>query len=150
MSRMHALQPGDERRVRIAIDSRLDHVELLGRAVRTLCTTAGVGVREAAQVELALVEAVNNVIRHAYHGAPGHSVEVAFTITFERLVLEVLDDGEPMTAGRIASFEFDPQDVPNLPEGGMGLFIMHSVMEQVAFSRHEGRNRLVMSRRLAA
>jgi len=150
MSRMHALQPGEQRCVRLAIDSRLDHVELLGRAVRSLCTTVGVGVREAAQVELALVEAVNNVIRHAYHGRPGHVVEVTFTITHASLELEVLDDGEPMTRGRIAQLEFDPRDVPNLPEGGMGLLIMHSVMEQVTFSRHEERNRLVMSRRLAA
>ena len=32
----------------------------------------------------------------------------------------------------------NPGDLANLPEGGMGLFIMHSVMDQVEYSSHDG------------
>jgi serine/threonine-protein kinase RsbW len=150
MNGMHPLDEGGTRVVRLAIDSRLDHVELLSRAVRALCATVGVPARQCAQVELALVEAVNNVIRHAYHGEPGHPVEVEFTVHGDRFTIVVVDDGAPMPPRRVPVVDFDPTDVPNLPEGGMGLFIMHSVMDQVEFGRRDGRNLLVMTRRLAA
>jgi anti-sigma regulatory factor (Ser/Thr protein kinase) len=32
----------------------------------------------------------------------------------------------------------------------MGLFIIHSVMDEVEFRRHDGRNAMVMTRRIAA
>ena len=150
MSGMHPLGEGDVRAVRLRIDSRLDHVELLGRAVRALCATAGVPARECAHVELALVEAVNNVIRHAYRGEAGHPVDVEFTVRGGRFTIEIEDEGVPMPERPSPVLDFDPRDVANLPEGGMGLFIIHSVMDQVEFRHRDGRNALVMTRRLAA
>ena len=47
-------------------------------------------------------------------------------------------------------FEFDPTDVANLPEGGMGLHLIHSVMDEVRYHSEGGRNALTMRRRLAA
>jgi serine/threonine-protein kinase RsbW len=148
-SGMHPLQ-GGARRVELRIDSRLDHVELLGHAVRALCATVGVPARECAQVELALFEAVNNVIRHAYRGQAGHPVDVVFTVRGERFSIEIEDEGEAMPPPKEPVLEFDPDDIANLPEGGMGLFLIHSVMDEVAFARKDGRNSMRMTRRLAA
>jgi serine/threonine-protein kinase RsbW len=150
MSGMHPLNEGGVRVVRLAIESRLDHVELLGRAVRALCATAGVPARECGQVELALVEAVNNVIRHAYRGEAGHPVRVEFTLRDGQFTIEIEDEGRPMAKRPSPALDFDPGDVANLPEGGMGLFIIHSVMDHVEFHRRDGRNAMGMTRRLAA
>lgn len=150
MSGMHPLTPGDARVVRLQIDSRLDHVELLGRAVRALCATGGVPARECAQVELALDEAVNNVIRHAYRGEAGHPVLVTFTLRDGQFSIELEDEGLPMPPREAPVLDFDPTDIANLPEGGMGLFIIHNVMDHVEFQRRGGRNAMVMTRRLAA
>ena len=150
MTGMHPLPDGAARTVHLAIDSRLDHVELLARAVRALCATAGVPARDCAQVELALVEAVNNVIRHAYRGEPGHPVRVAFSVRDGQFAIEVEDEGLPMPPRPSPVLDFDPADVGSLPEGGMGLYIIHTVMDEVEFRRHDGVNAMVMRRRLAA
>lgn len=150
MSGMHPLSGGDARLVRLEIESRLDHVELLGRAVRALCATGGVPARECAQVELALVEAVNNVIRHAYLGEAGHPVRVTFTLRDGQFSIEIEDEGLPMPPREAPALDFDPTDIANLPEGGMGLFIIESVMDHVEFERRGSRNAMVMTRRLAA
>jgi serine/threonine-protein kinase RsbW len=150
MNGAHPLGEGATRVVRLEIDSRLDHVELLGRAVRALCATSGVPARTCAHIELALDEAVNNVIRHAYKGEPGHRVEVVYTLADGRFTIDVIDEGTPMPERPTPTFDFDPTDVANLPEGGMGLFIIHSVMDHVEYASRDGRNALTMSRRLAA
>jgi len=144
------LPTGGARAVRLDIDSRLDHVELLARAVSALCATAGMRTRECARVELALVEAANNVIRHAYRGEAGHPVRVDVTLGDGLLTLRLEDEGLPMPERPSPALDYDPGDVANLPEGGMGLFIIHSVMDNVEFRRERDRNALVMTRRNAA
>jgi len=150
MSGMHPLDGTAARTVSLRVESRLDHVELLGRAVRALCATSGVPARECAQVELALVEAVNNVIRHAYKLEPGHPVEVVFTVAADSFTIEVIDEGRPRPERPAPTLDFDPTDIAHLPEGGMGLFIIHSVMDRVEYDSRDGRNTFTMARRLAA
>jgi len=147
-ARLH--DSGAARSVTLRCDSRLENVELLAFAVRGLCAAAGVAARECAHVELALVEAANNVVRHAYRGEAGHVLEVVFTLERDQFTLEVADHGSPMPARPAPNLEFDPSDVAHLPEGGMGLFIIHSVMDRVEYRSENGRNTLSMTRRLAA
>jgi serine/threonine-protein kinase RsbW len=146
----HPLPPGDMRLVTLRVESRLDHVELVTRAVRALCATAGLAARDCAQVELAVDEALNNVIRHAYRGEPGHMIDVTFAQESARFTIEITDEGEPMPEGRPVAFDFDPTDIAQLPEGGMGVFLIHSVMDEVEYRRLGDRNALTMTRRLAA
>lgn len=143
-------EPGAARRVVLRTDSLLANVELVGRAVRGLCSAAGMPGRDCAHVELALVEAVNNVIRHAYHGEGGHPVEVVFTSDPECITIEVADEGDAMPPRPSPVFDFDPNDLEHLPEGGMGLFLIHTVMDSVEYRSFGGRNALAMTRRLAA
>lgn len=138
------------RRVTLSCDSRLDHVELLARAVRALCAASKLDSRHCAQVELALVEAANNCVRHAYHLEAGHPLEVAFTLEADRFTLEVTDRGTPMPPHGTPVLDFDPSDIENLPTGGMGLFLIHNVMDQVEYTSLDGRNTLAMTKRLAA
>ncbi|MBI5170994.1 MAG: ATP-binding protein [Candidatus Eisenbacteria bacterium] len=149
---MSVLLPKDSNAPRaftFSTDSRLGNVELLARAVRGLVSAAGMPGRECAHVELALVEAVNNVVRHAYHGEPGHRVEVTATVDGASLVLEVADEGTPMPPHGTPVLDFDPDDLASLPEGGMGLYLIHSVMDSVEYHSRDGRNVLVMTHRIA-
>jgi serine/threonine-protein kinase RsbW len=150
MSASHPLGTGGARQIQLSCDSRLDCTELLTRAVRGMVAAAGLPPRECAHVELAVAEAVNNVIRHAYHGEPGHPIELLFTLEDGRFTIEVSDTGTPMPERPSPVFDFDPQDVARLPEGGMGLFLIHSVMDEVEYRSRGGRNSLAMRRRLAA
>jgi len=138
------------RAVSLRIDSRLELVELVTASVRAMCVTAGLPERAGAQVALAVDEALNNVIRHAYRGEAGHPVDVAFTLEPGRFTVEIGDDGGAMPSGGSSTLDFDPDDLAGLPEGGMGLHIIRGVMDEVAYRRVGGRNTLRLSRRLAA
>ena len=52
-------------------------------------------------IELALAEALSNVIRHGYGGAPDQEIRLALEVDAERLVVTVVDSAEPFApAGR--------------------------------------------------
>jgi len=150
MSHAHPLDPGRTRSVTLRSDSSLACTELLTRAVRGMVAAAGLAPRACAHVELAVAEAVNNVVRHAYHGEAGHPVELVFTLEQGRFTIEVTDEGTAMPPRPAPVFDFDPADIASLPEGGMGLYLIHSVMDEVEYRSRDGRNSLFMRRRLAA
>ena len=70
------MNPEEAVAIKLLVGSRLANVRFLGLAVHAFCTYLHFGETEAYQVQLALVEAVTNVIRHAYDGQPGQEVEV--------------------------------------------------------------------------
>ena len=135
-----------ERRIKLTIGSSLENVPLLTGVINGLCSFIPLSDIESYQVEVCIVEAVNNAIKHAYDNKPGYDVEVVFTLHTDRLVLEICDYGRAMEQMVKSSLDFDQNDVKNLPEGGMGLFIIEAVMDDVSYRSYDGRNTLTMTK----
>lgn len=91
-------------------------------------------------VELAVVEALNNVIKHSYGNQPGHRVEVDLEALSDRLVFTILNWGIPFSQKNRAELKSDPTESATLSEGGMGLFIIDQVMDKVEYLVMEGAN----------
>jgi len=134
------------RKICLTIESELGNTALVSRAISRLAAVAGFGEKDCSQIALCIAEAVNNSIRHAYHSAPGHNVEAVFRLESDRVVLSVTDSGTPMRAMPKASLDFDPEELASVPEGGMGLFIIQSVMDEMNYGSEEGRNTLTMTK----
>lgn len=94
------------------------------------------------QVVSAFNEAFNNLTQYAYPDREGE-VEIQIELRSDRLIIELHDDGE--------RFDFDEVDAPDLgemPESGLGIFIMRSFMSEVRYHPGGEKNVLRMERRL--
>lgn len=132
--------------VTLRIDSRLEHVALIGIAVRAICTAIPVTDEQAAAIELCVVEAVNNAVEHAYREEAGHPVEVRLLLGGGALRIAIRDRGRRMdwAAARAQADGY----TGGLDEGGRGLVIMRSVMDHVSYRCAGGWNELSMRKRL--
>jgi serine/threonine-protein kinase RsbW len=135
--------------IKLTIDSRLENIGLLGLAVQTLCADLGLSKVEAYQIQVCVVEAVTNVVKHAYRGQPGHEASVVATLHPQRISFQVLDTGETMQSLSRDPMEFDPADLATLPEKGMGLYIIQTVMDEVDYQTADGINILTMTKYLS-
>jgi serine/threonine-protein kinase RsbW len=141
-----------ERRIKLIIDSNLEDVQLVSNAINRLCTLGPLTDVEVFQIELAVVESVNNVIKHAYKNERGHEVEIIFTLYANRVTFDVCDGGRSMDPKyRMgvdnSPLEFDPTELNMLPEGGLGLAIIREVMDDVAYISCHGKNTLTLTKR---
>lgn len=132
------------------IDADLEGVAPVARAVRTLAEPA-MGSEGADDVELALVEAATNVIRHGY-GPEGGPVRIEARLDGTQVTLRIHDWGRPIPGEALAAaglnrFDFDPLDLDSLPEGGMGLSLITLLMDEVGYRSDAGQNILTMVRR---
>lgn len=133
--------------VTLAIDSQLEHVYLVGLAINTICRAAALSEVEASQVELSVVEGVNNAIEHAYADEPGHRVEVRVTVDQDALLFAVCDRGNPMPTDALSACTALDEEAL-LAEGGRGLLIMRSFMDEVSYERRGSENVWTLVKRL--
>ena len=134
---------GGNSRITMAIESRLADVGLVGVAVRAIALAAGFADHDAGLLQLALEEALTNVIRHAYQERPGNQVTVEITVSPDQLTFLVSHQG--------AGLQFWPTKTSHSPdpmqEGGRGIFLINSIMDSVNHANRAGQSRLTMTKR---
>jgi serine phosphatase RsbU (regulator of sigma subunit)/anti-sigma regulatory factor (Ser/Thr protein kinase) len=103
------------------------------------------------EFELAVIEHVTNIIRHACAGRSDGRVHGLFSLWPDRLTLETLDDGGPFDIARLPAKMPNYTDWKDLPEGGYGLPLIRAVMDEIHYLRRpDQRNYWRMERRLTA
>ena len=80
----------------------------------------------------AFMEIYNNVAIHAYKRSGGGSIEIAITPSERELVIEVKDTGHPFDIDEVAPLPGD-LDADSLPEGGMGIHIAKTMLDEVSY-----------------
>jgi serine/threonine-protein kinase RsbW len=138
----------------LKIRSDLEAVAPLASGVRAICEPY-LDAEGLDAVELAVVEAVTNIIRHGYESGEGDSIRVLIIVKPDRVAFEIVDRAPPMdpTLLEQASAEFftvDPERTDELPESGMGLALIKMNMDEVEYRPRPKQNTLRMVRRRRA
>jgi serine/threonine-protein kinase RsbW len=90
-------------------------------------------------VELSVSEACTNAVKHAATVASEDTLTIVFEIFKQKLSITVIDQGPGYDINNIPLPDFDQH-----PEGGYGIFIIRTMMDEVAYSPKDGCNNLKM------
>lgn len=137
----------DHRSKQLTVEGDLKNLARIGEFVGEAASQAGLADRAAYAARMAVDEACTNIIEHAYGGEGRGQIRLVCQIQADGLRIIIYDQGE----------SFSPTNVPELdteaplearPLGGMGLFFIRSLMDQVEFTfgTPEG-NRLTLFKR---
>jgi anti-sigma regulatory factor (Ser/Thr protein kinase) len=132
----------------LTLVNQLSDVAKLSSFVEAFGIAEGLAPEVVYSLNLALDEVVTNVIRYG-HEDDGREHPIVVRLALERDVVtaQVEDDGRA----------FNPLEAPapNLgaslderPIGGLGIFLVRSVMNSVEYRREDGRNVLTMKKNL--
>lgn len=112
------------------------------------------GEAERDAIELALAEALTNIVEHGYGHDSTEPVRLRIRERSGALEIDIWDRGQPIPDGMIentdvtTTFMFDPTDLDGLPEGGMGLALIKAAFNEVQYGTRDGVNRLRLVRRI--
>ncbi|PWT92164.1 MAG: ATP-binding protein [Acidobacteria bacterium] len=127
------------------ITNNLAEIDNLTREVLEFCRTNGISEEVCHDLWLATEEAVSNTIKYGYNDPQLHSIHLTASIEAAKIVLEIEDD----------AMSFNPLEAPdpNLslpieekPVGGLGIYLIRSVMDLVEYERRAGKNILRMTK----
>jgi serine/threonine-protein kinase RsbW len=124
---------------RLILPASAGSISALSEFVRGGAVGAGIAEDELAKLDLVLEEVLINVARYAYTPETG-AVEVAYSQAGPRkLHVEIADFGRVFNP-----LEADPPDfslgLADRPIGGLGVFLVRSMVDSIAYRREEDRN----------
>jgi serine/threonine-protein kinase RsbW len=119
------------REVRLTIPAKPEYITLGRLALTGISRLRPLDEETLGDLKLALTEACSNSVRHAYASGEG-TVEIRYELHPDRLVIEVVDDGEG----------FDPsaerEEGEDLVEGGLGIAIIRSIADELEIGAGAG------------
>lgn len=121
----------------------INEVPRLGEWIETMGENNDVPMADVFKLNLALEEAVVNVMNYAYPGQTGMPITLTMEKTGNTLIFSLVDSGVP----------FDPTSTeePDLtlsaderPIGGLGIFLVREMMSDINYRYENSQNILTM------
>jgi serine/threonine-protein kinase RsbW len=124
--------PGLQTSIRLTIPAKAEYITLGRLALTGIARLRPLTAEALGDLKLALTEACTNSVKHAYDDGGG-TVGITYELYADRLVVEVVDDGEGFThddAGAVIAE--DPS------ESGLGLAIIRAVADDLEIADRDG------------
>jgi serine/threonine-protein kinase RsbW len=133
---------------RIALPAALENLHGFVAFVRDAAISLAVEPGRIPDIELALEEALVNIINHAYKGQRPGQIEVDCIADGKGLItIRVIDWGIPFNVLAAPRPDLTP-DLSKREPGGLGIHLMKRLMDNVTYSREGERNILEFQVRL--
>ena len=127
----------------ITLTNELESLAVLSQFIEEVCEANDFGSETAFDMNLALEEAVANVIKHAYPKGTKGDIHVQALADKRTLCLIVRDSGEPFDPTQVAEFNTDTlMDEQGM--GGVGIHLMRNYMDYLNYERSNGQNVLTL------
>ena len=98
------------------VSTLVEHVKSADREFRNAITTA-------------FGEAFNNVVIHGYRNRTDGMLDVEAELGSNHMTLRLIDDGVQADLSSVAT-----PDLSTLPEGGLGIFMIHALVDEVVYN----------------
>ena len=124
------LEDDGELLVRLNVPARADRLKLIRGCTERAALMCGLPSYEAKDVLLAVDEACQNVIRHAYDGRSDGELVLEIRRLPDALGIYLRDYGAPTDPEKVF-----PRDLDDVRPGGLGTHFIREVMDRVTFLR---------------
>lgn len=126
------------------VPARLADVRLIGLSVHSLFADLGFDELEAFQLELAVTEAANNIVKHSYKFRKDSSINMKFSTTPSQVSCVFVDTGIFENFLKNNGLDAIATDTKALPPSSRGIFIICDVMDEVSYRRSGDKNILTL------
>ncbi|WP_209125113.1 anti-sigma B factor RsbW [Alkalihalobacillus sp. BA299] len=126
-------------RIEMKVPAKPEYVGVIRLTVSGIANRIGYTYDDIEDIKIAVAEACTNVVEHAYEGEG--TISVTFHVFADRLEVLVADNGESFDIEGIRN-KLGPidssQPVNELKEGGLGLFLINTLMDKVEICDEDG------------
>ena len=131
----------------LTLPNDVQTIQLLNEFVDNVCEAAGFDISECMRMNLAIEEAVVNVMNYAYPKGVKGMVNIDATISDKGLKFVISDNGTPFDP--TAKEEVDTTlSAEERGIGGLGIHLIRQIMDSINYEHIDGRNVLTLLKRI--
>lgn len=117
-----------EELMRLRVSARANRLRLIRNAVRETSEFCGFSEIDVGDIVMAVDEACQNVIRHAYGGECDGDISIELRQRSDAMIIIIRDFADPVDVSKIK-----PRDIDDIRPGGLGTYLIQQVMDEVDF-----------------
>lgn len=132
---------------KLTLHNDITEVPTLGEFVEQVAEQLGYNMTDSMNMNLALEEAVVNVMNYAYPEGTIGDILIEAATTETQLVFTIKDSGTPFDPTQVE----DPDitlSIEDRPIGGLGIFLVKQLMDSVTYNYTDGFNILTLKKKL--
>ena len=126
--------------IRLSIPNKPEYVGVARLTVAAIASRVGFDIEKIEDMKIAISEACNNAIIHGCKCCNEGEYNINFVLTKEKITISVHDKGDGYNLKDIKTPEFNKH---NLREGGLGIFIIKSLMDDVEVKSEKGKGTMI-------
>ncbi|MBM7717570.1 anti-sigma B factor RsbW [Siminovitchia sp. FSL H7-0308] len=127
--------------IEMKVPAKPEYVGVIRLTLSGIASRMGFSYEVIEDIKIATSEAVTNAVQHAYNREENGEVVVGFALYENRLEVMVADSGKSFDIKETRA-ETGPysngEQVEFLREGGLGLYLIESLMDEVNVKLHKG------------
>lgn len=136
---------GNSKNKQFVIENQVDELPPLAEKMDKLAEEWNLSPALAMNLNLVIEEAVSNIIFYAFTDKNKHEIKISVSTDNKTLTIKIADDGIPFNP-----LEQKQPDI-NLPAeerpvGGLGIFLMSQIMDEMQYTRKGNENRLILKK----
>ena len=129
----------------IRISNHLNEIVVLASFIEELGEELSLPAETVMNINLALEEAVANIIMYAYPPKEQHIILLKVTSTEKQLIFLLTDKGASFDPTQVEEVDIT-LPIEERPIGGLGIFLIRSIMNEISYQRIDNENRLIMKK----
>lgn len=115
--------------------------------VENFAATHGVDGQDAAVINLALDELITNICSYGFDDDGEHAIALKLALDDDVLTASIQDDGRPFDP--LKAKTPDPSaSLDQRQPGGLGLFLVRSLVDDIQYRRRGGANHLTLTKKV--
>ena len=127
--------------IEMKIPAKPEFIGVMRLTLSGIASRMGFSYDSIEDLKIATSEACTNAVQHAYKGNHDGEVVIGFGLYEDRLEVMVVDNGDSCDFEEVRQglgpYERD-QSVEFLREGGLGLYLIETLMDEVKIHQNEG------------
>lgn len=126
----------------------LSEIPALAERIEAFGVEGSLSIQHIYQLNLVLDELITNIVSYGYDDDRPHEIHLRLRAEPGRLKAILSDDGKPFNPLEEAPVAVLEGSIEDRPIGGLGIHFMRTLMDEVAYEREAGHNRLTLIKHL--
>ena len=140
---------GDCVAMKISLNNDIGEIPGAASRIDSFCESRGLPADVAYAINLSVDELLTNTISYGYDDDGAHGLDIVLRMEGDAVEVEIADDARPFDSSRATA----PDTAAGLDQrsiGGLGLFLVHELMDEVRYRRDGERTVVTVRKRIAA
>lgn len=135
-----------DRTLVVSVANDLAEIGRLAEEVDAFCERNGLDAMAHA-FNLSFDELLTNTIHYGYDDAGSHEIEITLAADGDRMTATIQDDGRAFDPTVDAEAPDIDADLDDRPIGGLGIFLVKEMMDEIRYERVGAFNRVTLMKR---